>query len=275
VIRKILPALALTALVAACARDTEVAAIFTNINGDAELFPCDPSRDMWRVKDTGLDAEFRRQGAGRLYVRLTGTKVDSGSVYGSRHAFTVKQIIEARRAKPDECRPEASLPSFAVPVPAGDPVPADVAPSLLGFVQRFYDWYVPLMLDGQTGAAWDVTLRSRRASFDSTLLRALIEDREASARDSNDVVGLDFDPFLASQDPCSAYKVGAASKHGDRYWVEVFAVCDEKQGAKPALIAQVTRGRDSWTFVNFRYPDGDDLVATLMQLKADRASDKH
>src|SRR5262245_7851900 len=74
-------------------------------------------------------------------------------------------------------------------------------------VQAFYDAYLPIFEHGQARAFLDDSTNLLAPA----LRRALIEDYQASAADSTQVVGLDFDPFLNSQDPCSQYRVGADS----------------------------------------------------------------
>jgi len=84
-------------------------------------------------------------------------------------------------------------------------------------------------------------------------------------------VGLDFDPFTASQDPCQKYQArGTPRKVDQRYEVQVFGSCPRQRRSAPDVVAELEQRHGLWVFVNFRYPDGDDLVATLKQLKADR-----
>lgn len=263
--------LAVTIAVSAfyCTREGELRATYVNVRGVAELLPCDNRYRMWHVNDSTLAAEYVKQGGGRMYVRAYGKTLDSGSVYGSSRTFVVRQILEMRPAKAGECWVDtAATPLASLPT---QPVNPEVATTLVTFVQRFYDWYVPLMLKGKAGPAWDVTLKSRGASMDSGLVRALKEDGEAAAKNANEVVGLDFDPFTATQDPCTSYQARATRRLGERYLVDVHAVCDGKRRKDPDLVAELEQRRGLWVFVNFRYPDGDDLVATLKKLKADRA----
>jgi hypothetical protein len=77
--------------------------------------------------------------------------------------------------------------------------------SLRGFVQGFYDWYVPKALGDNAGPAWDLVLRSRSSDLSPQLVQALREDLTAQAKAKGEIVGLDFDPFLAR----SHQKMGA------------------------------------------------------------------
>lgn len=140
-----------------------------------------------------------------------------------------------------------------------------------GFVQGFYNWYVPEALKTQDEPVWNVALKYKPSAFSPALLRALKEDSEAQAKANGEIVGLDFDPLLNTQDPCDRYEVGAVTHHEDRYLVEVYGVCAGKRNQKPDVIAEVARREGSWAFVNFHYPTiGRDLLSTLRTLREGR-----
>jgi hypothetical protein len=74
--------------------------------------------------------------------------------------------------------------------------------SVRGFVQGFYDWYVPKALDHKIFRAWDLALKTKSSVFSPELAQALREDSAAQDKaEKGELVGLDFDPFLNSQDP--------------------------------------------------------------------------
>lgn len=60
--------------------------------------------------------------------------------------------------------------------------------------------------------------------FSPELFHALCEDSETSKKAKGEIVGLDFDPFLNSQDPHARYEVGNVVPAGDSYRVEVLGV---------------------------------------------------
>ena len=141
------------------------------------------------------------------------------------------------------------------------------------FVQEFYDWYAPgVVKASERGKQFD--WRSRASDFDPALVRALKEDEEAQAKAKGDIVGIDFDPFLNSQDPCVPYKARKVVQKGDHYLVEVDLECENVAAEKPTVTAEVMAKDGHWMFVNFRYPDpkpsGTDLLSTLQALKKDR-----
>ncbi len=79
----------------------------------------------------------------------------------------------------------------------------------------------------------------------SQQLATLIEkDRQASIAADGDIINLDFDPFLYSQDPRGKYVVGkiAVSNNG--------CLAEINNGR---VIAELKKSGSSWLFVNFRY----------------------
>ncbi len=121
------------------------------------------------------------------------------------------------------------------------------------FVQAFYNWYVPKALAEKAGPAWQLALKQKSSVFSPELARALNEDSAAQARVTDDIVGLDFDPFLSSQDPCKQYQAGEAVRKGSNYVVDVYAVCSGRKRPKADVAAELTRNDGRWLFVNFHY----------------------
>lgn len=118
-----------------------------------------------------------------------------------------------------------------------------------------------------------MALKLRARSFSPNLFRALRIDAEAQARTKGEIVGIDFDPFLGSQDPANRYEVRAVAQRGSVCSVEVWHLpTDPTMGAThPEVIADLTLVQGGWQFSNFRYPDIDsDLLTVLARLEADR-----
>jgi hypothetical protein len=134
----------------------------------------------------------------------------------------------------------------------------------LRFTQHFYEWYVP-------HAGFEAVVRDSAQLLGPELLAALRQDMAASAADSEEVVGLDWDPFLASQDPCETYQAGSPTQSGDTTLVEVRGICAGKP-AGPLIIAQVRRYPSGWRFVNFRYDENPDLLRELETLRRERST---
>jgi hypothetical protein len=137
------------------------------------------------------------------------------------------------------------------------------------FVREFYDWYVPLA--NAPGSAIDRALKARPAAFDTTLARELTEDVAAQAKVKGELVGLDFDPVLASQDPCPRYEVGYIEVTTTTYNVHVTPTCDRAAGPEPRIVTEVATRSGGFAFVNFRYPlTKTDLRTELARLRASR-----
>ena len=146
----------------------------------------------------------------------------------------------------------------------------EVPESLRGFVQGFYDWYVPKALGENVGPAWNLALKAKSSAFSSQLVRALREDSAAQAKAEGEIVGLDFDPFLNSQDPSNRYQVGKITPKGETYQVEIYGVGSGSKHEKPDVIAEVAQKNGQWFFVNFDYPEGRNLLAVLKSLRESR-----
>jgi hypothetical protein len=148
---------------------------------------------------------------------------------------------------------------------AASPVPPAEAPE--HFVQRFYDLYTPMSASG-----WARAIRSQALwdFLDPGLARMLKADADAQANSPNDIVGLDFDPFLSSQDPWHKYEAGKTTKAGTGYTVRVHGVVKGKRRPAPSLVVDVAPRDGHWVIRDFHYPDGDDLVTDLRQAQKDR-----
>jgi hypothetical protein len=159
----------------------------------------------------------------------------------------------------------------------------DALESVRRFAQHFYTWYVPKALDTRTDSV-DLALKHRGYLLSPELLKALKEDSEAQAR-AHELVGLDFDPFLDTQDPAERYELGRITQKGSTYLVEVFGVYparppDLPEGI-PEVIAEVARRNGHWVFTNFlyppiakQYPESGNLLVMLKSLKEAREASK-
>jgi hypothetical protein len=145
------------------------------------------------------------------------------------------------------------------------------AEAVAGFVQEFYSWYLPEALKTQEEPVWNVALKYKRSAFSPALFRGLKDDSEAQAKASGEIVGLDFDPFLNTQDACDRYEVGTVTPQEAGYRVDIYAVCSGKRSSKPDVVAELERLDGSLVFVNFRYPAvGRDLLGILRTLREGR-----
>ena len=157
--------------------------------------------------------------------------------------------------------------ALCIPALAQEPKLEDSARK---FAQEFYGWYVPVAAKGNKGPAFEIAIKQKPSFFSPQLLQALQEDAAAQAKVSDDIVGLDFDPFLSSQDPSNQFVLGQIIRKEDGYWVYFYNSKATQKHGKPNVIAVVTQSKGHWYFTNFRFPDGGDLLKTLKALKLDR-----
>ncbi|MGC2636354.1 MAG: hypothetical protein WA294_04190 [Acidobacteriaceae bacterium] len=154
---------------------------------------------------------------------------------------------------------------------AQKPNGSDSEASCRTFVQAFYDWYAPIAQRDDIGTTSDYALKERPEVFTARLYKALKADSEAQHR-SKELVGLDFDPFLNSQDPSPQFIVDSVTVKQNQCLAAVYGLNNgqREESVKPEL--EMSDGR--WQFVNFHYYDqklGDyDLLSILRQNAYDR-----
>ncbi len=123
------------------------------------------------------------------------------------------------------------------------------------FVQSFYDWYTGRMLaasKSKSGKGWGFIdgIRGRPDSFSPELKRLLEEDYAAARKCPSDVVGLDWDPFLETQDSPGAYRVGKVEKTAQGFRMSVDDM--KARGVNnPVAQADVAFVGGHWMFVDF------------------------
>jgi hypothetical protein len=133
---------------------------------------------------------------------------------------------------------------------------SDDGASCRRFAQAFYDWYVPLTQTRMNGTPWGLAVRSKAEMFDPDLSRAVKADSDAKAQAKGELVGIDFDPFVGTQDPADHYEARKVTSEGNRCLVEIWRASPndtaEKTG-KPEVIAEMVQQRGQFRFLNFRY----------------------
>ena len=107
--------------------------------------------------------------------------------------------------------------------------------------------------------------------FATELRQALRRDLDAQDRVKGDIVGIDFDPFLNSQDPDDRYQVGRATVNDGVCMADIYGLNEGKKRPKPDLVSELRFRDGRWLFTNFHYGKGQhgedlNLVSTLEQL---------
>ncbi len=150
---------------------------------------------------------------------------------------------------------------FSFPISARATTQADASASPRSFAEDFYRWYVHLA-QGDTSRPWEAAIRLREAQFGPELARLLKEDAIAQSH-CREIVGIDFDPILNTQDPAQRYELGRLAQKNHRYLIDVYAVLDGVKNQRPDVTAVFVSKGGHYAFVNFLYPEGHDLLNAL------------
>jgi hypothetical protein len=160
---------------------------------------------------------------------------------------------------------------FLLPAPyasAQTSGPLNRVKSCRDFVQGFYDWYVR---EGQSN--YELALKNKSSALSPELWHALREDFAAQAKAPDEIVGLDGDPFLNSQDPSEHFFVGDTRLVGKRCLAVVRGITSGKKREYVEPELALKNGR--WVFVNFHYgkskiSSDENLISELKALREDR-----
>jgi hypothetical protein len=121
------------------------------------------------------------------------------------------------------------------------------------FVQDFYDWYVIKAENESQLPASSTAIKEKREIFSADIRKALEVDFKAQENSPGEIVSLDFDPFLNSQDPSNQYMVGKVVIAKSTCLVDVHNMVAGKKSATPAVVAEVKSFNGKLRFVNFYY----------------------
>jgi len=148
------------------------------------------------------------------------------------------------------------------------------AKSCRQFVQDFYNWYADNMNKASVAPSLEKVLSLKASSFSPELAVALKEDAVASAKVTDEIVGLDFDPILDTQSDVHKYTAGEANLKGANFLVPMFDNF-EKKASVATVTAEVAYNNGHWIFKNFHYPKSnipvnENLLSILKVLKAER-----
>ena len=173
------------------------------------------------------------------------------------------------------CRRQASPPAgsdagaFNHDTTLGTAAPDSAAQAAARFAQAFYAWYE------RTGERYRAVVSDSPALFAPALLAALRRDNAAQQATPDQVTGLDWDPFLDTQDPCVPYQVTGATRRGDTILVAVNGMCvDRAPQSQPDVIAEVRFAGGRWVFADFRHVGSPgSLLEDLVRLRGGRGAD--
>jgi hypothetical protein len=154
---------------------------------------------------------------------------------------------------------------LSVTLHAEKPSQGNAEQSCRTFVEGFYDWYVPLAL--HSVKAYETVLKGKTGFFSPSLVHQLREDYESQAH-ATEITGLDFDPFLNSQDPSDRFLVTSVRAQGKHCSTEVRGIASgtKQEEIHPELLL----AGEKWQFVNFRYTKDSDLLGILRSLREEQ-----
>jgi len=157
--------------------------------------------------------------------------------------------------------------------PAQSTKPASQA-TVRNSVQKFYDWYAPYANRPKSFMPWMRALRRKGLAFSPELTRALRRDSVAQARAKGELVGLDYDPLLNSQDPCRRYTVSSVTRRASTFSVEVRGAGGCGRHTTPDVVMELRQSAGRLEVVNVRDPahGNGDLLSALDRLHPDKRS---
>jgi hypothetical protein len=130
------------------------------------------------------------------------------------------------------------------------------------FLQRYHAQFNET---AERPADWDPTTLVQRA-LTPELARALAADRAAQMANDEENVGLDFDPFSNSQDPCETYKAGRTAQRADTLMVEILGECHGQIPLIPDAVYMLLRRGREFAIADIVYPQGASLRGVLREL---------
>jgi Protein of unknown function (DUF3828) len=151
---------------------------------------------------------------------------------------------------------------------------ADDSASCRAFVQKFYDWYVAKSnAPTSVSSTLETALKARSGDFSPELCKRIKEDNAAAAKSPGEIVGLDFDPILNTQESATPYKADKVSVKGSSFLIDVYSIEGGKKSAQPVVQPELSHSNGAWQFVNFHYKvdkKDDDLLNILKALRQER-----
>jgi hypothetical protein len=155
------------------------------------------------------------------------------------------------------------------------------AQSCRQFVQNFYNSYFDKLntADANKSAlpAEHQVIQQKPTVLAPELSQALAADRQAQNKEPDDIVGLDFDPFIGAQDWEGKYWVNSVNLAEGVCRASVWGT---DAGKKKEMVNPVlTKLGNNWVFVDFFYPEGRQhgdasLMGNLTDLRMQRAQSK-
>jgi len=143
-------------------------------------------------------------------------------------------------------------------------------------VQSFYDWYVPVAARRNARPSFYLALQSKPTWF-SRELTVLLKKDSATPTENGDLLELDFDPFLNTQDvgnPPNKYKAGRVTRKGENVFVDLKIDDPAEKAEKPIVTAELQVSSGRCVFTNFYYSESANLLTLLKHNRTERLERK-
>jgi hypothetical protein len=151
-----------------------------------------------------------------------------------------------------------------------DMAAADASPQVRKFVKDFYAWYLPKVERDTDPLTLIGLFKAHGNPIDDLLLAKLARDYEAQSRSPDDVVGIDYDPFLGGQDTCQGYTPERIRHDGKGlYRVVIFSRCWKTYSEDLTLLIYQKKSGE-YKIRNVLYPEGGNLLLGLDDLQKER-----
>lgn len=69
--------------------------------------------------------------------------------------------------------------------------------------------------------------------------------------------------------------MGTIAQKGSSQWADIHGVWAAQRSSSTDVVAELVLQDGHWTFVNFHYPDGSDLLTVLKLLREGRQKSTH
>ena len=139
------------------------------------------------------------------------------------------------------------------------------------FVKKFYEVYLK-----QKGDLLTASLRNQKSSLSPELYALLREDVQANQKAKGEIVGLDFDPFLAGNDPGDIYKTNQIQTKPQSWWVQVLGFYKGQNTPCCEAWVEVVSEKGNLQISNIHYPEwgsipeNENLKSMLKSLAKER-----
>lgn len=196
----------------------------------------------------------------RLRSRLTPRPPLRKSERGSALAVILLIGLGACRT----AGPPASIPAATdTALVFTSPEPTTAVDTVRQMVARLYVEYIPLTAVRDSVQSSVRFVRAHPDYFAYWLASAFEGHEADQAKHPGEVVGPDFDPISASQDPCEGYVPRKVWATGNEILVEVHCAQAGVPSAQPSLTVVVARVSGSWRIVDLIYPSGERITRLL------------